>query len=202
MFRLCFEPRRLIALRPTSDSSSTGKFMRKLSLSFSLLMALHMGAHAQENKIQMKPGLWEMSASSELLNLVEQIPPNQMQNLSNLAKQYGFDMPKIQNGAASSKVCITPEMAAQNIPPSAYHRQSGCETRNASRVDNRYSADLVCASDQVNGQGKAEATLNTPENFSGKTSFKGTVRGVAVDESANTSGRWLAATCPVGKTAN
>ena len=94
--------------------------MHKLPLSLTLLMALHMGAHAAENKMQMKPGLWEMSASSELLNLVEQIPPNQMQNLSNLAKQYGFDMPKIQNGAATSKVCITPEMAAQNIPPVSY----------------------------------------------------------------------------------
>ena len=176
--------------------------MHKLPLSLTLLMALHMGAHAAENKMQMKPGLWEMSASSELLNLVEQIPPNQMQNLSNLAKQYGFDMPKIQNGAATSKVCITPEMAAQNIPPSFYHRQSGCEARNANRIDNRYSADLVCNSDQVSGQGKAEATLNTPESFSGKTSFKGNVRGVAVDESANTSGRWIAASCPVGKTNN
>ncbi|MNR78125.1 hypothetical protein D3C72_88110 [compost metagenome] len=175
--------------------------MHKLLLSLPLLMAVHMGAHAAENKMQLKPGLWEMSATNDLLNLVEQIPPEQMKNLSNLAKQYGFDMPKIQNGAATSKVCITPQMAAQDIPPSAYHRQSGCEARNATRVDNRYSADLVCASDQVNGQGKTEATLNTPESFSGKTSFKGLVRGVQVDESANTSGRWLAASCPVGKSA-
>jgi hypothetical protein len=35
-----------------------------------------------------------------LLGLVPQIPPEQMQNLTNLARQYGLGIPKIQDGAA------------------------------------------------------------------------------------------------------
>ncbi len=162
-----------------------------LFLSFISLTALNV--HSVENN--MRPGLWEISTTSGLLNLVEQIPPAQMQSLANLAKQYGLEMPAIKNGAASSKACITKEMAEQKIPPYLHHSQSGCEARNATRVDNRYSADLICASDQINGQGKTEAVLTTPESFTGLTQFKGTVRGVAVDERANSSGRWVSDHC-------
>lgn len=167
--------------------------MRQKFLFFSLSIALTCSTHAAENNI--RPGLWELSATSNLLALAEQIPPDQLRNLDNLARQYGFEMPKIKNGAASSKVCVTREMAEQNIPPSAYHRQSGCETRNATRIDNRYSADLVCTGEQVSGQGRTEATLTTSESFTGHTRFKGVVRGIAIDEQANTSGRWINADC-------
>lgn len=164
-----------------------------LFLPLSLLTTLTTATHASESN--MRPGSWEISSTSHLLSLAEQIPPEQMQNLSKLAKQYGFDMPQIKNGAANSKVCITKDMAAQDIPPSLYHAQSGCEVRNATRVENRYSADLACASDQINGQGKTEAILSTPESFTGQSTFKGTIRGIAVDEQANTTGRWLSPTC-------
>lgn len=153
--------------------------------------------HAQAAENNMRPGLWEVNTTSGLLNLVEQIPPDQMQNLANLAKQYGLDMPAIKDGTANSKVCITKEMAEQKVPPYFFHPQSGCEAKNAMRVENRYSADLACASDQINGQGKTEATLTSAESFIGQTQFKGSVRGVAVDERANTSGRWMSANCGV-----
>lgn len=170
--------------------------MKKIFVPFALMM-LASSAFPADNT--MRPGLWEMTATSNLLSLVEQIPPDQMQGLSNLARQYGFDMPKIRNGAASSKVCITPEMAAQKIPPSLYDRQSGCEARNANRVGNHYSADLACASDEISGSGRSEATLDTPESFSGYTQFKGIVRGVPIDERANTGGRWIAPNCTPAK---
>ena len=169
--------------------------MYKKLLSLSLMSICAMHAHAAENN--MRPGLWEINTTSGLLNLVEQIPPDQMQNLANLAKQYGLDMPGIKDGTANSKVCITKEMAEQKIPPYLFHRQSGCEAKNAMRVANRYSADLACDSDQINGQGKTEATLTSAESFSGQTQFKGFVRGIAVDERANTSGRWMAVSCGV-----
>lgn len=167
--------------------------MNKKFVFLALLILLASSAQAAENK--MRPGLWEISTSSRLLALAEQIPPDQMQNLSNLARQYGFEMPTIKNGTANSRVCVTKEMSEQNIPPYLYHRQSGCEARNATRTENRYSADLACSGQQINGEGKTAATLNTPESFTGQTEFRGTVRGVAVDEHANTSGLWLAASC-------
>jgi hypothetical protein len=177
--------------------SSPEKFMRKSLIAITTFTLASAGFAADTG---MRPGLWEMSASSNLLSLVEQIPPDQMQGLNNLAKQYGFDMPQIQNGAASSQVCITPAMAAQKIPPSFYNQQSGCEARNATRNGNHFSADLACSNGDVQGEGKADATLNSPENFSGMTTFKGTVRGIPVDDRATTSGRWITSDCTAEKT--
>lgn len=62
-----------------------------------------------------RTGLWEVTTRSDLLGLVQHVPPENMQQLQNLAKQYGLKIPKIENGAAISHVCITPEMAQQEI---------------------------------------------------------------------------------------
>jgi hypothetical protein len=174
-----------------------GEVMYKVFVSIALFSLASVACSAE---INMRPGLWEMTATSDLLSLAEQIPPEQMQNLRNLAQQYGVAMPTIKNGAASSKVCITAEMAEKKIPPYAYHQQSGCEARNAIRTGNHYSADLACTGEQIKGEGKAEATLMTPESFSGYTRFSGLVRGVPVDERAETSGRWIAPDCTPAKT--
>jgi hypothetical protein len=142
-----------------------------------------------------RPGLWEVSASNDLLALARQIPSDQMEKLRGLARQHGFDMPRIENGAATSRICITPEMAAQNTMPDLYQQQSGCTTRNAVRNGARYSMDISCSSGQVRGSGRAEGMLESPERFSGTSTFTGTVQGNPVNEQAQTSGRWIAASC-------
>jgi hypothetical protein len=145
--------------------------------------------------IKPRPGLWEISATNDLLALAPQIPSDQMEKLRGLARQHGFDMPKIENGAASSRICITPEMAAQNTMPDLYQQQSGCTTRNAVRSGARYSMDISCSGGQVRGSGRTEGMLESAERFSGTTTFNGTVQGNPVNEQAQTSGRWVAASC-------
>jgi hypothetical protein len=142
-----------------------------------------------------RPGLWEISASNGLLALAPQIPSDQMEKLRGLARQHGFDLPKIENGAASSRICITPEMAAQNAMPDLYQQQSGCTTRNAVRNGPRYSMDISCSGGQVRGSGRSEGMLESPERFSGTTTFNGSVQGNPINERAQISGRWLAASC-------
>ena len=142
-----------------------------------------------------RPGLWEISATNDLLALAPQIPSDQMEKLRGLARQHGFDMPKIENGAASSRICITPEMAAQNTMPDLYQQQSGCTTRNAVRNGARYSMDISCSGGQVRGSGRSEGMLESPERFSGTTTFNGAVQGNPVNEQAQVSGRWVAASC-------
>ena len=145
--------------------------------------------------IKPRPGLWEISATNDLLALAPQIPSDQMERLRSLARQHGFDMPKIENGAASSRICITPEMAAQNTMPDLYQQQSGCTSRNAVRNGVRYSMDISCSGGQVRGSGRTEGVLESAERFGGTTIFKGTVQGNPVNEQAQTSGRWVAASC-------
>jgi hypothetical protein len=145
--------------------------------------------------IKPRPGLWEISATNDLLALAPQIPSDQMEKLRGLARQHGFDMPRIENGAASSRICITLEMAAQNTMPDLYQQQSGCTSRNAVRNGARYSMDISCSGGQVRGTGRTEGTLESAERFSGTTTFNGTVQGNPVNEQAQTSGRWVAASC-------
>jgi hypothetical protein len=145
--------------------------------------------------VKPRPGLWEISATNDLLALAPRIPSDQMEKLRGLARQHGFDMPRIENGAASSRICITPEMAAQNTMPDLYQQQSGCTSRNAVRNGARYSMDISCSGGQVRGSGRTEGMLESAERFSGTTTFNGTVQGNPVNEQAQTSGRWVAASC-------
>ncbi len=168
--------------------------MRKILFPFIFLSSwLASTAHAAE--INMRPGLWEMTTTSDILKLVPLIPPDQMQNLMNLARQNGFDLPQIQNGAAKSEVCITQEMADQKIPPDFYQSQSGCTAKNAARTGNTYSLKFVCDNANLQGNGTAEGTFTSPERFSGRTVFEGVAHGNAVSEHADTSGRWVNASC-------
>ena len=173
--------------------------MRKILLSLSLA-GMVSAAGAAENNI--RPGLWEVTTTSMLLALVPQIQPDQMQKLANLAKQYGLDMPQIENGVATSKVCITQQMADQKIPSYFHKNQSGCSVKNAVRTENSYKMDLVCTDLQFKGNGRAEGTFTSPESFSGWTTFNGTLQNTPVNEHADTNGRWISANCGTVKSLN
>lgn len=154
--------------------------------------SLPVQAAAQAN---MRAGLWEVTTTSDLLRLVPAIPPDQMQRLMNLARQNGLELPEIQNGAATSRACISPAMAARQTLPILYQHQAGCSTRNASRDGNQYRLEFVCNSASVKGTGRAQGTFSDAERFAGQTAFDGTVQGTPVNEHADISGRWLEANC-------
>lgn len=174
--------------------------MRNTFLPF-LAVSFLLGSSASAAEHPIRPGLWEMTTTSELLKLVPHIPSEQMQQLRSLARQNGIDMPEIQNGAATSKVCISPEMAERKIPPSMYERESGCAAKNVTRNGNSYKMDLVCSGSRLNGSGKAQGTFTSAGSFSGRTEFSGNVQGTPVNERAETSGRWLDANCGAVKPA-
>ena len=166
--------------------------MRKILLSITLLCAV---STANSAELKVRPGLWEMTTTSGLLALVPMIPPDQMQNLTNLAKQYGFDMPKINNGAATSQVCITQEMVNQKIPTFLNQNQYGCDIKNVTQTGSDYKINLVCESSVLKGNGISEGVFTSPESFAGRTEFNGVVQGNPVNELAYTDGRWINASC-------
>lgn len=168
--------------------------MYKTLFTFALISLFAIPA-AESAETHMRPGLWEITTSSDLLWFVPQIPPDQMRGLQDLAKEYGVDMPRIENGSATSNTCITPEMANQNTPPDLYHKQMGCTTKNGSRIGSRYRLDFECLNDQVQGKGAAEGTFVSMEKFTGQTHFNGLFQGNPVNEKADISGRWLNASC-------
>lgn len=143
----------------------------------------------------MRPGLWEITTTSNILNYASQMTPEQTENLKRMANEYGFEMPDIQNGAAKSNTCVTPEMASQKLVPDAFQSQMGCSVKHITHTGNRYRIDFTCDNPQLQGVGVADGTFTNPENLVGKTVFKGQAQGIQVDESADINGKWIAASC-------
>ena len=150
---------------------------------------------ANTAEINMRPGLWEITTTSDLLWLVPQIPTDQMQSIKDLAKEYGFDIPQIENGAAVSNACITQAMADQKTPPEFFQNQLGCIAKNATHIGNHYKMDFTCASADLNGNGTVDGAITSPESFSGQTKFIGNAQGNALNEQADFTGKWLSASC-------
>ena len=162
---------------------------------FIALAVLMLATSAQSAEVNLRPGLWEIATTSDLLLLVPHIPADQMQSIKDLANQYGLEMPQIENGAAISKACITPEMANQKSPPIFAQNQLGCTTKNSVRNGNNYKMDFACDSPDLKGAGTAEGTITTAESFTAKTKFNGLAQGNTVSEQADVSGKWIGANC-------
>lgn len=142
-----------------------------------------------------RPGLWEVTTRSDLLALVPHIPAEHMQQLSDLAQRYGLKLPKIENGAATSHVCITEAMASEDVPAYFYEHRSGCTVQNATRTGNRYQLEMTCSNAHLHGNGTAEGTFISPESFTGRTEFDSTVSGTPVHATAQTRARWIGERC-------
>ncbi|MDR4517695.1 MAG: DUF3617 domain-containing protein [Nitrosomonas sp.] len=167
--------------------------MLRILISVICLTVIIIPVSAAQNNI--RPGLWTVTTTSDLLALVPHIPSQQMQQITDLARQYGLVIPKIQNNAATSQVCITPAMAAQEIPTYFYDGQSGCSVKNATRTGNRFQIDLVCKNAQFQGNGTAEGIFTSPEEFTGHTEFDSIVMGNPVYATAETRGQWTGERC-------
>ena len=168
--------------------------MRKTLIGLTLICPL-LAATANAAESNMQPGLWQITTTSDLLLLVPHLPPDQMQSIKDLAKDYGLDMPQIENGVAISQTCITQEMANQKMLPNFYNTQLGCTSKNATRSGNDYKVDFVCDSADLKGSGTAAGTITSPEAFTGQTNFTGTAQGNSVNEQADINGKWINASC-------
>lgn len=146
-----------------------------------------------------RPGLWEITTTSNLLAMVPHIPSQQMQQITSLIEQYDLKMPQIQEDAVISYVCITQQMADQEIPTHFYESQSGCSAKNAIKTGNHYKVDLSCTNAQFQGTGVAEGYFSSPEHFTGQTEFDSAVQGMPVFATAETSGRWIEENCTIAQ---
>ncbi|MFW5432165.1 MAG: DUF3617 domain-containing protein [Methylophilaceae bacterium] len=150
---------------------------------------------AKETNTNMRAGLWKITTTSDLLLLAQHIPPDQLKGLEQLAKEYGLEMPQLDNGAAISQTCITQEMAEQQMLPDFYQEELGCTSKSATRNGNYYKTDFTCNSDQLKGDGTAKGTVTSPTSFSGTTQFVGLAQGARVNEQADIDGKWISTSC-------
>lgn len=168
--------------------------MYKILIGLTTISSL-LATAANAAEIKMRPGLWQITTTSDLLLLAQHLPPYQMQNFKDLAKDYGLEIPQIENGAAISKTCITQEMVNQKTLPNFYQPQLGCISKNGTRSGNNYKIDFVCASPDLKGNGVAVGVITAPETFTGQTNFSGEAQGIPANERADIKGKWINASC-------
>lgn len=168
--------------------------MQMLTVAITVATILY-STMASATEITIKPGLWEISTSSPLLGLASQLPDEQMRGIQDLAKEYGFEVPEIKQGAAKSTTCVTPEMAKQQIVPSMFENDAGCSVKNIKRNGNHFQLDYTCKNTTMEGNGLVQVTLIDHEQFTGETVFNGNIQGNLINERANIQGKWLANTC-------
>lgn len=137
-----------------------------------------------------KPGLWEMTMTSDAMKAMPKLSPEQME----MMRKAGVNMPQMLPGGIVSKVCISKEMAQRGQPPMAQN-ESGCETKNYRRSGNAYSMDMVCDGPRMKGSGAIKGTYQGDSSFSSTFDFKGVAQGRPVDQHTATSGKWLGADC-------
>lgn len=171
--------------------------MQALKLTPLLIGFLSLQIYAAETP--MRPGLWEVNTTSDLLNYAGQMSPEQMQGLKDMAKEYGLEVPEIQNGTAKSYTCITPEMAKEKLMPDSFQNQMGCSVNKITHNGNQYRMEFTCDNPQVKGNGTADGTFTSAESFVGKTNFSGLAQGVQVNEQADITGKWTNASCDAAR---
>lgn len=150
---------------------------------------------AQTQVYDIKAGMWEITTTSDLLDLVPSLPAETMTNIKNLASEYGLNLPDVQNGAVISNTCITPTMAKQKVLPNFYHHQTGCTTQSTTRSGNDFKLQFACNHVNLSGNGTAEVKVTSQESLTGQTTFKGLVQGSHINENAQIKGHWLSETC-------
>ena len=163
--------------------------------SFLLLISTTLCQSAKSAEISVRPGLWQIKTSSDLLLLIPHIPADEMRRITDLASEYGLDLPQVEMGEAISQACVTQEMSDLKTLPVLAQNDLACVVKKSSRNSNVYKAEFACNNANFKGDAIAQATVTNAESFAGTVQFTGVAQGVNVDDQAQITGKWMQANC-------
>ncbi|MGV7210212.1 DUF3617 domain-containing protein [Oxalobacteraceae bacterium A2-2] len=175
--------------------------MKRLTL---LLLAL---AGAQAGAQTIKPGLWELkhqlkaddpqtgAALSAAYEQLAKLPPEQRARIEAMVTQNGGTMPKIgRDGSTTLQACITEEMIAKRQLPLG--QQGKCNS-SAQPVSGGYNISFSCNEPPSSGQGQVRFSSDTA--FTMHMNVSNNVTGTPQKMTVESSGHWVAASCPAAK---
>src|ERR1700730_1548010 len=133
----------------------------------------------------LKPGMWKVTTVFDLGAAAPKIPPEQLARMQSM----GIKMPAPGQDITTQQ-CVTPDMAARDVPARMGRNDSGCTSQNEKVSTSSMSADLVC-SGTMKGQGTMQMTYADPDHYTGMFTFKGTSAGHQVDLKSTFTGEWV-----------
>lgn len=152
----------------------------------------------------MKPGLWEInnkmqSNSGQLeqaMSMVQQhlanMSPEQRKQMEGRMASNGVQMPTVgAGGAMSVKMCMTPDMAAQNKIP--VQDVGNCTHQRSAVVGKTMKVSFKCSKPEASGDG--QVTFNSDTDYAMKMKVTTNATGQPEVMNMDATGRWLGADC-------
>jgi hypothetical protein len=135
-----------------------------------------------------KAGLWNITVTMDMPGMpdMSKLPPEAQAAM----RAHGVTM----NGRGMVvQHCMT-QSEVDAIKPPPMRNGQDCKMSNLKTAGQSFSADLVC-SGQMNATGHFEVSYDSPEHYTGKSSFTGTQDGHPISNSTTMEGRWVSADC-------
>jgi uncharacterized protein DUF3617 len=137
----------------------------------------------------MKPGMWKVTTVVDLGAAAPKIPPEMLARMQSM----GIKLPGSGQDITTQQ-CVTPDMAAKDVPPRMGRDDSGCTSQNEKVSASSMSANLVC-SGSMKGQGTMQITYADPDHYTGLFTFQGTAVGHPVDLKSTFTGERVSDDC-------
>ena len=147
-----------------------------------------------------KPGLWEannkVGAGNARLQGAMEMMQQQMAGMSPDRRKQMEDMMAAQgvsvgNGGVVVKMCITPEMAAQQELP--IQQQGNCTYQRSPMVGNTLKFAFTCTNPQ--GSGDGSVTFSSPTAYTSSMRVTSSATGNPETVDIQSTGRWLGSNC-------
>lgn len=163
------------------------------------LAACAAGAMAAPPAPTIKPGLWETSSKmggnakmQEAMALMQQhmanLSPEQRQRAEGMMAKHGVS---IGSDGVAVKMCVTPEMAAQQQLP--LQQRGNCTYQHAPMSGNSMKFSFTCTNPQASGDGSV--TFASPTAYTSAMRVTSSATGNAETVNVDSTGRWVSADC-------
>jgi hypothetical protein len=163
------------------------------------LAACAAGAMAAAPAQIIKPGLWEtnnkMGGNAKMqdaMALMQQqmakLGPEQRARAEGLMAKHGVS---IGNDGVAVKMCVTPEMAAQQQLPLQQH--GNCTYQHAPMTGNSMKYSFTCTNPQASGDGTV--TFASPTSYTSAMRVTSSATGSPETVSVDSIGHWVGADC-------
>jgi hypothetical protein len=173
--------------------------MLKTATFFTFLLASATGAFAQSTK----PGLWEIQhkmggnpqmdqAMAQMQKQLAGMSPAQRKQMEAMMGKQGMAMPAAAaGGGMTTKICISPEMAARSEMPS--QNEGDCTTTVTARSGNSLKMSYVCKNPPSTGEGTY--TFSGDTAYTMKMVMNTTRQGKPETMTMDGKGKWLSSDC-------
>jgi len=165
------------------------------------LLALALGAQAQQNLVKRKPGLWEVQTTTKSPDLPQmpdmneamgKMSPEQRAMVEQMMKDRGVGMGSRPN---SFRYCLTKQQAEGDmIPPTDPDTHCTHKLSNTSATEAKFSFSCK-RKDGGSMEGEGRAFNLTPESYATSMTMRAQQEGHTMKMQTEQKGKWLGADC-------